>query len=372
MISKGQSNFLNLTRWLAAGLVVLEHARNLFFRDYGNLESSNGFQKLFYFVTGFGHESVVVFFVISGFLVGGKTWDRWRDGQFHWRKYLADRISRLYAVLFAALLIGGCLDWIGGHYFNSTGYYTNEVSEPIAVINGSFVDRLSAKNLAGNLLMLQEVEVPTFGSNGPLWSLAHEWWYYLMFPLTLTVMKGSCRARVGAAALLLAIISFLTPYILVLFGIWMIGVFGWWLNGKARIPFWVAFPLFLTGLLGMRLELMNEWPFAHHFVLGVGFAVLLNSFANQNHFRVAGKLSKSLADFSYSVYLIHFPVLVISISAFLSFTGSPERLNCTPFNLGWFLVFVLFSVGCAYVVSCVTEQRTQLVRHYLYRLFRVT
>ena len=62
MIGKSQSDFLNLARWVAAALVVVEHVRNLIFIDYGSLESPTVIHKGFYFLTGFGHEAVVIFF----------------------------------------------------------------------------------------------------------------------------------------------------------------------------------------------------------------------------------------------------------------------------------------------------------------------
>ena len=113
LISKGQSDFLNFSRWVAAGLVVVEHARNLLFVDYASVVSPTVLQNFFYFMTGFGHEAVVVFFVISGFLVGGKALADWQDKRFCWRRYLVNRISRLYAVLLAALILGACLDLFG-------------------------------------------------------------------------------------------------------------------------------------------------------------------------------------------------------------------------------------------------------------------
>jgi len=122
LISKGQSDFLNLCRWFAAVLVVIEHARSLLFVDYGSLTKPTVFHKAFYFLTGFGHEAVVIFFVISGFLVGGKAWSLWQQQRFDWRRYLADRVSRLYSVLIVALLLGAALDWTGTNYFNSFGF----------------------------------------------------------------------------------------------------------------------------------------------------------------------------------------------------------------------------------------------------------
>ena len=59
--------------------MVAEHARSLVFVDYGELQSPGLWAKGFYFLTGFGHEAVMVFFVISGYLVGGKVWSLYRE-----------------------------------------------------------------------------------------------------------------------------------------------------------------------------------------------------------------------------------------------------------------------------------------------------
>ena len=68
---------LDFIRWSAAMLVVVAHARHLLFVDYYLLVYKDPTflhsisNKLFYFITGLGHEAVVLFFVLSGYLVGG-------------------------------------------------------------------------------------------------------------------------------------------------------------------------------------------------------------------------------------------------------------------------------------------------------------
>jgi peptidoglycan/LPS O-acetylase OafA/YrhL len=44
------------------------------------------------------------------------------------------------------------------------------------------MDHLGPEVLLGNLVFLQAILVPTWGSNGPLWSLAFEFWFYIWFP----------------------------------------------------------------------------------------------------------------------------------------------------------------------------------------------
>ena len=81
-ISPFQSDLLDLARWLAAFLVVVEHLRSFMFIDYGTGGRMNLFGKAFYFMTGFGHSAVMIFFVMSGFLVGGKVLQRLSPGNF--------------------------------------------------------------------------------------------------------------------------------------------------------------------------------------------------------------------------------------------------------------------------------------------------
>src|SRR5450830_102204 len=122
------SGFLDFVRWLAALLVVLQYVRCLWFAEYANVQNKPLLIKSFYFFTGFGSESVLVFFVLSGFLVGGGALRKWRAGTYSATDYFIGRFSRIYIVLLPALICGGLLDWIGLQYFNSTGIYTNSPS----------------------------------------------------------------------------------------------------------------------------------------------------------------------------------------------------------------------------------------------------
>jgi len=57
------SNILNSSRWIAAGMVVLGHLRSPIFKDYPLVTNKSILINFFYFITGFGHEAVIIFFV---------------------------------------------------------------------------------------------------------------------------------------------------------------------------------------------------------------------------------------------------------------------------------------------------------------------
>ena len=66
--------WLDATRFIAAFMVLFSHSRNDFFLPYGELPTDDKgiFTAIFYALGRLGHEAVIVFFVLSGFLVGGE------------------------------------------------------------------------------------------------------------------------------------------------------------------------------------------------------------------------------------------------------------------------------------------------------------
>lgn len=348
----------------------MEHVRSLLFQDFGALRSKTLMDYTFYLATGFGHEAVVLFFVISGFLVGGKVWERWTRGSFQWPRYLIDRASRLYAVLVFALLLGAALDFAGSRWFDQSGYYTLQTSQPVATLAYDVTSRLDVPHLLGSLFMVQEVLIPSFGSNGPLWSLAHEWWYYLLFPLVLELFRGGIFRRLVAFLVISLIGGLLTSYVVVLFGVWLLGVLAWRVNRRSLLPVWVSLPLCLAALLAMRLEI-RLFPFAHQYLVGAGFALLLNSLVARNSSLPFKRLSQNFADFSYSLYLVHFPLILLIVSAAFSTGWLRDRTALNGQSFALFVAIVSTTVIVSYLVSRFTEARTATLRDALYRLFRV-
>lgn len=64
---------LDALRGIAAVGVCLNHVRDIFFRDYSQLSHHNPLLALAYLATGLGHQWVIIFFVLSGYLVGGSA-----------------------------------------------------------------------------------------------------------------------------------------------------------------------------------------------------------------------------------------------------------------------------------------------------------
>ena len=140
-ISTSLSNLLNLLRWVSALIVLLSHLRSIMFIDLPNVATPlNILWKLFYFITGFGHQAVIVFFILSGYLVGASILKRARKNNLSFKEYLIiDRGVRIYLVVIPALIITYILDLYGYKLFNSSGIYTGDLN--FASLNYSIINR---------------------------------------------------------------------------------------------------------------------------------------------------------------------------------------------------------------------------------------
>ena len=120
---------LDLIRGLAALLVCAGHLRAFVFVNWSEVESPKFATKIFYFITGLGHQSVVVFFVLSGFLVGGSVMDEYFRRKWCWKRYLINRLVRLWVVLIPALGLTFFWDIIGGSFFGADLFLERKVMQ---------------------------------------------------------------------------------------------------------------------------------------------------------------------------------------------------------------------------------------------------
>jgi len=353
---------------MAAFLVVIEHLRSLMFADFGTNVRREVLERTFYFFTGFGHSAVMVFFVMSGFLVGGKVLDRLARGNFDWKKYCTDRVSRLYVVYIVALLVGAGLDYFGSHYFNRFGLYDQTFPGKIAIINHNFQQNLSVPIFMVNLAMCQTILGPVFGSNGPLWSLANEFWYYLAGPLFFAlIFHKQTLFRVFGTIGFIFIVWFLPAPILMYGVVWLLGAALYFVNHRALAPLWITFPLFAVSFCIARLQWLMT-PYFADFLIGISFALVINS-ATANSRRIPGNAwSKTAAGFSYSVYLCHFPLLIFVASVLFQINLLGLRQQPTlKLGISYILILILTYAWC-FLISLATERRTPQARAWINRV----
>jgi peptidoglycan/LPS O-acetylase OafA/YrhL len=363
---------LDLLRGVAALLVCTEHLRAFLMVHYGDTKMHGLGERIFYFSTGLGHQAVMIFFVLSGYFVGGSVAGAYQAGKWSWLQYAIRRLSRLWIVLLPALML--TLVWdVAGRHLAPAGY------------NGAFHELYSSgpsaqapadlglTTFSGNALFLQTILVPPFGTNGPLWSLANEFWYYLLFPLFWGVFKhGRPLRRVISAFLAIAIIVWLPGGILWGGVIWLFG-FGACLAGQwtfsRRIcghPLWLA----LTGALAIASLVASKTssPFGSNLAIGGAFALFVAGLANRDAAsRSYANLAAGMGETSYSLYLAHFPFL-----AFIFFTLFKGE-QCQPDVAGFARFFGLLLITLVYVmvVWWCFERNTGRIRKRLETIFRL-
>lgn len=265
----------------------------------------------------FGQEAVMVFFLLSGFVIY-YSFHKYPHQTFG--EYFRRRALRIYPIYFASLLISyGIVCQMAGR-----------------------VVPFDVAQFAGNLFMLQDfsagkpgVWFGTFYGNLALWSLSYEWWFYMLFfPIVRLVQPDTQKWLVGLLSLLGFISYVLLPNQVSLylnyFLIWWVGVELAKTYSAGRKPS-LAVMKVPVGLLGVltSLHLLNTlywWKVLRHplsfgvypilelrhfaFALAVVVIALLASSSIWRAFSKVITPFSCIAPISYALYVFHYPLAV--------------------------------------------------------------
>lgn len=346
-----QNTMIDWSRGLAAIVVAAGHLRNHMLPDYKAVAEPHVWFKGVAFVAGFGGFAVVVFFAISGWLVGGKLVKTIRDPS-NLLKYAVDRITRLWIVLLPVFLIQ-MLAAGGSKYFFGSGPYS-----PAGGVE-----------LVGNLFGLQTILIPQFAGNYPLWSLANETVYYTLFPLLLLTMTSTYPIwqRILAAALFAAYAGLVVAAdwrIIAYSVLWLSGAFASHvvLSRSWAIAFGVAFAIVLVGCRIMRIDynLVADLTIALLFVATLSGLETLKAGTPQRALAQAGWL---LASFSFTLYVIHVPIIQFMEFLLPNFKrlADPQTANGLMVYGGALIIILI----AAHLFSSLTERHTGSVRRFV-------
>ena len=356
---------LDCLRGAAALLVLLEHLRAFLFVPFAKLGAPGVIAKAFYLVTGWGHQAVMIFFVLSGFLVGGSVIAALQKGTWSWKGYLLRRMSRLWVVLIPALLLTLFWDKLG--YGLCPGGYQGLFRElyhsgPSPEIPADW----SLPVFFGNAFFLQTILVPCFGTNGPLWSLANEFWYYLLFPLFLAVVTPSRPApRILSFALAVGILLFLPKSILIGGLIWLLGALVFVLIRSQRVKAVVSHPLWFVAAFaataGCLIASRRGGGEGFDAAIGVSVAMLVAALAcKPSGNRLYGMVSAGMSEISYTLYLVHFPLLAFLFFGFFKGNQMPPGFGAAL----WFSGVLLLTIAYSGAVWWLFERNTDRLRKF--------
>jgi peptidoglycan/LPS O-acetylase OafA/YrhL len=360
------SILVSLLRGLAAFIVVVAHLRAAMYPSLRAIADPPLWFKGLAFVSGFAHQAVLVFFVISGWLVGGSLLNRIKQpGAI--ANYAIDRVTRLWTVLIPTFLLTLL-------FAAATGTVSTDG------LDFSPANQYSAITFAGNLIGLQRVLLPDFGGNFPLWSLANETWYYVLFPV-LTVACTTRRAvlRIICLAALFLLCLQLPTAIVAYFMIWLLGV----LFSRIRIECgnaarWAWALLALAGASYFRLtgelDAFEISTLGQDLVCSLLYLVLLSSmqFTASPASRLKQPLQrvgKFFAEFSFSLYVLHVPL--IGLLHYLSTTqlGLRQLSPAAPLHTALYFGMLVTLMGSAYLSYLLFESNTYRIRKVAKRLF---
>ncbi|AEF99635.1 acyltransferase family protein [Methylomonas methanica] len=345
------SIYLDLIRFSAAFIVFLFHAKDKKFTS-GWLNS----------MVGYGGDAVMVFFVLSGFVIAYCVDSK----ENTLRDYLISRFARLYSVVLPALcltivfgLIGSTLDfsiyprdWLRSYFLK---FFTNLF----------FLNQIWFFNI-------------TPFANGPFWSLGYEFWYYMLFAFH-TFLTGKFKLLLIFGTILLIGIK-----ILLLFPVWIFGVISYNVCKKNTLSLKFGLCLFFGSVVVYMLYKYHQIPdrinwhmhdfmgcrlsdslnqsnnFVTSYIVGllvsinfIGFSVISKSV--NNIFLRIEKPVRFCASYTFTLYLLHEPLL--NFYAALINNSPADALDQLLL-----IVLVLLSV-------CLIGNRTEHKKHQYKKLF---
>jgi peptidoglycan/LPS O-acetylase OafA/YrhL len=352
-MNKTFSLYLDLVRFLAACLVVLYHTNQRWVIE-AILPASN-----------YGHSAVIVFFVLSGFVISYVTQARENTIPV----YSASRIARIYSVTLPAIILTPLLDYVGKAIYS----FPYEGSAPA---DWPVIRTLASATFTNELW---SASIMSF-SNTPYWSLCYEVWYYVAFGAWF-FSRGRWRLLlVGAVSLIVG------PKIVLLAPIWCMGVL---LNQWRRLGSWtegagwsvlvastlgiIAFHWFdVTGLCTNWLKSIvgahwhRELAFSKFFVGDylLGILVMLH-FAGVRAVahRLRGLLDpgrrviQGMAAYTFTLYVMHVPLFL--------FWGAVLRGN--PKEWWFYLATIVLTGLSVFVIGYITENKRHVLRAWLVR-----
>lgn len=346
-MNKGFSVYLDLVRFIAACLVYIYHSNQRLLVE-NILPASD-----------FGHSSVIVFFVLSGFVIAYVTDTK----ENTWTSYWASRLSRVYSVAVPAIVLTLLLDTIGRTLFPQL--YLDYPYDHF------FTRSLSSFVFANEVWFISI----TLFSNVPYWSICYEIWYYAAFGILMFIPRKT------AIVLLFLLATALGPKIILLAPIWSMGVLLYYWQAPRRLSrliswwlFWVTIILmvlfhhysispaitdWLKAMMGADLH--REFTFSKFFpadyILGIlvvaNFAAMRN-LAEQIEplVRPIERPIKLLAGYTFTLYLLHQPLFLFWAAV----------LRGDPSGYGYWLATTMLMAASVGIVGYFTENKRHGLR----------
>lgn len=317
---------LDSFRGIAAIVVVIHHVFVIFPDSVATVKSfSNVLYHIWDTISNYNKEAVLFFFLLSGFSIALSSFRIDWSVKESINLYLYKRFKRILPLFWFALAVTFFIGLLSGNLSH---------------------DSFSVNNLLGNIFLLQvsgyipHAWFSPYGMNGPLWSISYEFFYYLLFiPWVLILYRYKfsgvslrlsviCSILISFTAIAIQKFFFL-PWIYFAnsFAVWMIGVYLFYLfNANKKDHFLFGFLILvlvsveifdlnnesfsLSGFSSTLSQLKNGFWISVVFYIGLAFSQNMDSIKESTILTLFNKIWKPIGDGSYTIYLIHYPILL--------------------------------------------------------------
>ena len=327
---------LESLRGISAIVVLFTHCFQAFIAPFD--------LTLYSWVRLLGQAAVMIFFVLSGYLIGYSIQrNTHQHGQFNLHQYTRQRYRRILPPFLFAMALTVILYLLAPLFFASqTHAFQNSFG---MMIRTSYT--LEAGDFFGSLLFLNGFITPTVSANAPLWSLSYEVWFYVLAGF-LPFLKDSEMAKIGFFSVLI-VLSILNIQFFIYFLVWLMA-FACSFRHIQR-HFLNRLQVLKLGLFGLAFLIACIDAYQFHivdqarqyraanftlfnFCIGLAFSCWLVQLQHQRSYYYPVWVQS--ADFSYTLYVTHFPLLLFI-------------LGCIPatlaYGLGGAVLALLGSMG---------------------------
>jgi peptidoglycan/LPS O-acetylase OafA/YrhL len=326
--------YLHIVRGLAALLVVVFHAKYVFWVGgavYTQQVGLHGIADYALFaadmLSSCGKECVVIFFILSAFVIKHS----FSGHHYTWPNFYKIRLIRIYwpflfSLALSIIVLVLCVNYINPAIYNNNLRGYNER------LTAAYND-LSVGQVIKTIFFIDKGEYAGF--NYAYWSLGHELIFYLLFPFYNLLNK---YATIFATAALLTLLFIVTGYTVFYYQIFFVAglllykyffttssapvVKNKILNRLLLLAFFIA--------VNVVNKMVSE-KFSDLVTLFFSFFIfdyILYFLKRKNN------LLMKLGDISYSLYLNHLPVLMLTYSVVTLLTGSLVFYSRIPYYSG--------------------------------------
>lgn len=269
--------------------------------------------------------AVIVFFILSGYLISLSISNNVRKKtRFSVFDYARSRLLRIYPPFLFAVAIS-ILIYSLLNYFSLPGVST-PLRHPSDIYSARDLLTFNGENLLTALALSGGLDI----LNGPLWSLYIEAHIYGAAGVVAFILYGASpalwRIVTGGSVLITILILGVKaqPYFLLYTCWWAIGAlfFLWRLRGGSKFEL-----AFVSLVIAAIIIVLSDRPVAIE-IPRFGLLWLLSYFMFFR-LKLEIQLFRKMASYSYTLYLLHFPICLLFYSLFLSlhYSSAPSFLD---------------------------------------------